>query len=65
MGRGIKRQLEKYPRTASIRPLNGRGARCSVCGELASYRVEIQVSIFRGDDEVENRCEAHKGKKEP
>ena len=37
-----------------------QGKRCWICGEKATVRNDIQVSWFRGDDEVVYACEAHK-----
>ena len=52
--------LDRYPRISETekKPRN-TSARCP-CGKMGEYRVTIQVNIFRGDDEVEWRCEAHK-----
>jgi len=51
----------KYPRIGGKehRPKN-TSAVCTICGEVAKWRVEVQVNIFRGDDEVEWCCEKHK-----
>lgn len=34
-------------------------AKCK-CGQRATHKVDIQVNIFRGDDEVELACEEHR-----
>lgn len=34
--------------------------RCAACGEEASFRVEVEVNWFRGDDEIVNACPVHK-----
>jgi len=35
---------------------------CEVCGAPASHKVDIQVSWFRGDDEVMVLCSEHREK---
>jgi hypothetical protein len=38
----------------------GQGPRCVVCGNKAHFSVHIEVSWFRGDDEVVKACGYHK-----
>lgn len=33
---------------------------CCICGQVAHWSVTVQVSWFRGEDEVREVCEAHK-----
>ncbi len=33
--------------------------RCVICGAAACSRITVQVSYFRGDDEVFDACEKH------
>lgn len=54
----------KYPRISHFfrykgNPKRFKDQKCP-CGLQAVGRVEIQVSWFRGDDEIELRCEEHK-----
>lgn len=46
----------KYPRIGNKQKY---GRRCKFCTLPAGYRVEVQVSIFRGDDEVFWLCPGH------
>jgi len=41
------------------KPKTPPGQQCSKCLAPATYRCEIQVNWFRGDDEYEYRCDAH------
>ncbi len=52
--------MAKYPRLGSkkARPKN-TSAKCP-CGEVGKWLVDIQTSPFRGEDEVEWRCDTHK-----
>ena len=50
--------MTKYPKIGSI--MRKEKGICKICKKPAKYRVDIQVDIFRGDDEVEKRCEEHK-----
>lgn len=52
--------LDRYPCISETekKPKNTT-AKC-LCGKMGKFRVIIQVNIFRGDDKVEWRCEAHK-----
>jgi hypothetical protein len=40
----------------------GTGPKCDVrgCGCTARVKVQVEVSVFRGDDEVRKACETHK-----
>ncbi len=52
--------LDRYPRISDIeKRLRNTSEKCP-CGQIAKFRVTIQVNIFRGDDEVEWRCEQDK-----
>lgn len=51
---------KRYPYLSSDEPMKGRGARCDLCDEAATHKVEIEVSWFRGDDEVYHVCQAHR-----
>jgi hypothetical protein len=48
----------KYPKIGYSRRID-KGI-CKICKRPAKYQVDIEVNIFRGDDEVEKRCEEHK-----
>lgn len=51
----------KYPRIGRTRHVRVKeGLKRCPCGEVATRMVDIQVNPFRGDDEVEPRCEEHK-----
>ncbi|MBB3004434.1 hypothetical protein FHX57_006816 [Paraburkholderia tropica] len=47
----------EYPRVGSDHSIK-RG-QCSCCNRFATRKVDIQVSWFRGDDEVLQLCELH------
>lgn len=51
--------FKKYPKIGDITKLRKgfSSCRCSICGEIAQYRVAIKNSCFRGDDDVFYRCE--------
>lgn len=48
-----------YPRISGKNPLR-RAPLCCICGEPATWRLEVQVSWFRGDDEHRDVCDEHK-----
>ena len=35
-------------------------AKCVACGDIGKYRVHIEISWFRGEDEVLWACKDHK-----
>lgn len=47
-----------YPRISARNKLRSVPM-CCVCGAVAVWRVEIQVSYMRGDDEVRFACANH------
>lgn len=52
--------MSKYPRLGGVLKKNKNvSAKCK-CGEVAKYKTDVQVNIFRGDDEVFWTCEKHK-----
>lgn len=60
---------EKYPRIGSARLRDAwkktpkTAPKCIVAGCCcrATHRVDVEVNYFRGDDEVGNACDQHKG----
>ena len=49
-----------YPRVGHVeKKYKNTHARCP-CGQIGKYQVHVQTNWFRGDDEVEWRCEEHK-----
>lgn len=48
----------EYPRIGSDRAIKGK-RQCHCCRNIAARKVEIQVSWFRGDDEVLQLCDLH------
>jgi len=59
---GSTRDMRKkwtIQRNGKTHSVNNR-PRCAACSEEASYRVDIQVNWFRGDDEARTACPAHK-----
>lgn len=48
MGKRIKENKEAQER--------GAGKPCLLCGNKTTGKVEVQINIFRGDDEVEPIC---------
>jgi hypothetical protein len=52
--------MSKYPRIGGRERCDKNiSAKCR-CGEIGKYRVEIQTSWMRGDDEVVWACDKHK-----
>ena len=51
-------QRKHKPQRGQKRPL--RTPPCAVCSAPSTYRVEVEVNWFRGDDETVNACDAHK-----
>lgn len=51
-----------YPCVGDRRTLYGKSKHgaCVICGQPVIYRIDIQTSIFRGEDEVVKVCESHK-----
>lgn len=62
-------KLDKYPRIGSARlrdawkkvPIGAPKCIVAGCACRATHRVDVEVNCFRGDDEVGNACEQHKG----
>lgn len=62
-------KLEKYPRIGNARlrsawkkvPIGAPKCIVDGCACRATHRVEVEINWFRGDDEVGNACELHKG----
>lgn len=53
--------MSKYPRIVRVDPKpRSQGVQCSVCGEPAQFKSHIEVSWFRGEDEVRWSCDKHK-----
>ena len=54
-----EKTFKKYPKIGDITKLRKdfSSRRCSVCKEIAQYRVTVRNSCFRGDDDVFYRCE--------
>lgn len=60
---------DTYPRIGSARlrdawkkvPIGAPKCIVSGCAYRATHRVDVEVNYFRGDDEVGNACELHKG----
>lgn len=60
---------DKYPRIGSARlrdawkkmPKTAPKCIVSGCACRATHRVDVEVNWFRGDDEVGNVCDQHKG----
>lgn len=51
----------RYPYYSGDERLKGGGGgRCRACDKPATHRITIQVSWFRGDDEVLRVCPEHK-----
>lgn len=65
-------KADRYPRVGSSakrprwvdhwkrQPTTSSGPRCHACGAPALFRVDIEVSWFRGDDIVTKACEQHR-----
>lgn len=52
--------MKKYPAIGSKKPAkNLGGLPCIICGAPTTGKVEIEVSYFRGDDEVVRVCDVH------
>jgi hypothetical protein len=49
-----------YPVIGASRKRPGPPKAKCLCGQPAHYRVDIEVNIFRGDDEVVWSCESHR-----
>lgn len=49
----------QYPHYSGRIKLGTSRAKCECCGSTARFRVTVQLSIFRGDDEVFDVCESH------
>jgi DNA-directed RNA polymerase subunit RPC12/RpoP len=47
--------MKEYPRLGSVAKAHGN-KRCKACGANQADRVDIQFTIFRGDDEVMYLC---------
>lgn len=47
----------KYPRIGATRPEH-RGI-CAICGAKASRRIDVQWTVFRGDDDSFRVCKTH------
>lgn len=56
----LLKKLSKYPRIGNVEKHPRNTSERCLCGAMAKYRVEIQVNFFRGDDEIEWRCQEHK-----
>lgn len=52
--------MKDYPRIGKIekRPKN-TCAKCSICENIGTKKVHIQISFFRGEDEVTWACDQH------
>lgn len=48
-----------YPRIGESRK-GKHGGKCSACGKRGEFRVDIEVSYMRGDDEVVWACDEHR-----
>lgn len=60
---------DKYPRIGSARqrpnwkqnPKTAPVCIAAGCSNRATHRIDVEVNWFRGDDEVGNACELHRG----
>lgn len=52
--------MKKYPVIGQTRKRPDTSQAKCRCGQRATHKVDIQVNIFRGDDEVVLACEEHK-----
>lgn len=53
--------MANYPRIGQTeKRFKNTAPNCKICKGIGKYRVHIEVDWFRGDDEVEWRCEEHK-----
>jgi hypothetical protein len=51
---------KRYPYLSSKEHLRGSGgSKCACCEAKATRKIEVQISWFRGDDEVYRVCENH------
>ena len=52
--------MSKYPRIGeTVKRKKNNCAKCR-CGEVAKFKVHIQLDYMRGNDEVIWSCESHK-----
>lgn len=52
--------MSKYPRIVRVDPKpRSQGVVCKACGEPARFKSHVEVSWFRGEDEVVWSCAAH------
>lgn len=55
-----KEMAKQYPNISEIEPRpKNTNAKCK-CGAIGKFRVTVQVSWFRGEDEVLWACDDHK-----
>jgi hypothetical protein len=56
----------EYPRSTATKERawaklpEHEGPRCTICGRKALFKVVVEVSWFRGDDEVFKACDEHR-----
>ena len=52
--------MKKYPRLGSaLNHAKNTSAKC-ICGEIGKFKITIEWSYMRGDDDVVWACPAHK-----
>ena len=49
----------KYPRIGNVRKHKKNNCAKCKCGEIGRYKVDIQWTYMRGDDDVVWSCESH------
>lgn len=62
---GMRMSNKKYPaigRKTLPRSRSMSGLPCIICGTLTTGKVDIEVSIFRGEDDQVRVCEKHQTK---
>lgn len=47
---------DKYPRIKQRQAFGAKRGTCKICGQPSKGRVDVQVNIFRGDDDVHKVC---------
>ena len=55
--------MKSYPCIGAFRKMRGAPnshGRCACCDNYATHRMDVQVSWFRGEDEVYQVCREHK-----
>lgn len=49
--------MKKYPIISYVRKKENPGRRCDKCKDKANFKIEVQFSFLRGEDEVYVMCE--------